>query len=206
MGVLLLGALEASRLPFIRSALEELPPHMRFGIEGPNRVVPVVNLDVPAGNDAPLRHVGAVRAIGSSQGGRGGGQPAPARRRERRPETAGLPLQGIGDDTQDLIARALASKGKVPIFQSEELVIEHLVRPEYPEDARSRGIEGRVSVLALVDTGGRVVEAAVMTKSGQPELDQAAEVAVMQCRFRPYQESGEIREVYAVFRFAFRLY
>jgi TonB family protein len=205
LALLMLGALQAARLPGVRAAIEQLPPALRFGIQGPNRIVPVVNLDIPAGNDAPLRHVGTLVPT-DGRGGRGGGEPTPARAPARRAESTGLPLHGIGDDTQDLIARALASQGKVPIFQSEELVIEHLVRPEYPENAKARGAEGRVSVLALVDTAGRVVEAAVMKKSGEPDLDQAAEVAVMQCRFRPYKEMGETREVYAVFRFAFRIY
>ena len=38
------------------------------------------------------------------------------------------------------------------------------------------------------------------------ELDHASRDAVMQCRFRPYRRDGENREVYAVFRFAFRIY
>ena len=45
-----------------------------------------------------------------------------------------------------------------------------------------------------------------MTGSGALQLDRAAEQAVRQCRFRPYRVAGEAREVYAVFRFAFRIY
>jgi hypothetical protein len=37
-------------------------------------------------------------------------------------------------------------------------------------------------------------------------LEEAAERAVFQCRFRPYRVGGETRTVYAVFRFVFRLY
>jgi hypothetical protein len=37
-------------------------------------------------------------------------------------------------------------------------------------------------------------------------MDQASWDAVMHCKFRPYRVEGEAREVYAVFRFAFRIY
>ena len=124
----------------------------------------------------------------------------------REPGRTGPRVRGPGEAPQTLVARALAGQGRVPIFQSDELIIEQLVRPEYPEDARQRGIEGKVKVLALVDTAGKVVEAEVMTASGEPQLDRAAEVAVRRCRFRPYQVGGERREVYAVFVFAFRIY
>ena len=96
----------------------------------------------------------------------------------------------------------------MPIFQSDELVIEELVRPVYPEDARERGIEGRVAVIAHVDTLGRVVEAEVMNPSGEAQLDAASRAAVLRCRFRPYRtgDRGPAQEVYAVFRFSFRIY
>jgi len=29
---------------------------------------------------------------------------------------------------------------------------------------------------------------------------------VVRCRFRPYRDQGKLTEVYAVFRFAFRIY
>jgi protein TonB len=122
--------------------------------------------------------------------------------RERR----GPAMDGLGESGHDLLSRALAEEGRVPIFQSDELIIEQLVRPQYPEDARSRGIEGRVAVLARVDTLGQVVEAEIMNASGELQLDAASRAAVLQCRFRPYRVDGAPREVYAVFRFAFRIY
>ena len=38
------------------------------------------------------------------------------------------------------------------------------------------------------------------------QLEVAAEKAVRQCRFRPYRVNGKLSEVYAVFRFSFRIY
>ena len=61
-------------------------------------------------------------------------------------------------------------------------------------------------MLGRVDTAGVVREAEVLTSSGEARLDHAAETAALQCRFRPYRVSGEAREVFAVFRYAFRIY
>jgi TonB family protein len=45
-----------------------------------------------------------------------------------------------------------------------------------------------------------------MNSSGEAQLDRAATSAVWNCRFRPYQHEGRIQEVYAMFRFSFRIY
>ena len=45
-----------------------------------------------------------------------------------------------------------------------------------------------------------------MAASGEDLLDRAATDAVKQCKFRPYRVEGAAREVYAVFRFSFRIY
>jgi TonB family protein len=203
-GTILLGGLAATQLPFVRHAVETTSRELRFGFEGPTLIVPVIQLDSPLGVDEALRDVGQL-VPQVAGGGRGGG--TPSRERAARPaEHAGPSIVGAGNDPHDLVRRALENQGSVRIFQSEELVIVHLVRPEYPEEARERGIEGKVSVLALIDTLGVVSDAEVMNASGEPVLDHAAESAVRQCRFKPYQEDGATREVYAVFRFAFRIY
>jgi hypothetical protein len=45
-----------------------------------------------------------------------------------------------------------------------------------------------------------------MNGRGEKQLDLSAMEAVRQCLFRPYRVQGEAREVYALFRFAFRIY
>jgi len=37
-------------------------------------------------------------------------------------------------------------------------------------------------------------------------LDAASRVAVLRCRFRPYRVDDHVQEVYAVFRFSFKIY
>ena len=47
-------------------------------------------------------------------------------------------------------------------------------RKTYPEEARRRGEEGRVSIRFTVDRSGRVMEAAISGPSGSARLDEAA--------------------------------
>lgn len=205
VGGVILAGVAAFQIPWVRRMAEDTMPVLRFGIAGEQKIVPVVLLEAAAGTEAPLRDVGQV-VIRRAGGGSGAGDAKP-KPTPRPAERTGPRIRGLGEDeAHDLVTRALRSQGRVPIFQSEELVIEHLVRPHYPEEMREQGVEGKVSVLALIDTTGRVVDAEVMNASGAAQLDQAAEAAVRQCVFRPYTHEGERREVYAVFRFAFRIY
>jgi TonB family protein len=176
---------------------------MRFGLQGPPRFVQLVQIDAqPTTFDTP-RDVGRVIVRRGENGTPGERAARPVRSRAGSQAPS---LKPVGSAGRDLLARAIASSGQVPIFQSDELVIETLVRPEYPEEVRQRGIEGHVAVLARVDTLGRVQEAEVMSTSGEPMLDAASRTAVLRCRFRPYRVDDHAREVFAVFRFSFRIY
>ncbi len=178
---------------------------MRFGFEGPPRYVELVQIDAQPTTFASPENVGKVDVRSARTGANRGGEPASRRHRPAIVRAAPDPT-GVSDAGRDLVARAIASRGHVPIFQSSDLIIETLVRPQYPEDARARGIEGHVAVLAHVDTLGRVVEAEVMNTSGEGTLDAASRSAVMQCKFRPYRDGDRSQDVYAVFRFSFRIY
>lgn len=205
LGFAMLGGVLAPMLPPVHRALEKVTeqvPILRYGFEGPTRIVELVEYDAIPGENA-LRSVGAVTPTAPSRG-RGSGESKPA------PEggegaTGGTP-SGVADEPDDLVRRALSGESGLPVFQSDDLILDHLVRPVYPEQAQALGSEGRVGVLALVDTLGNVKETALISKSGDVLLDRAAIDAVRQCRFRPYQENGVTTEVYAVFRFVFRIY
>lgn len=176
---------------------------MRFGFAGPPRYVELMQIDARNTDWFQPRDVGHV----TTQTGRRGAPDKPSKPVPRGDRiTHSQPTGEVGETGNDLVARAIASRGEVPVMQSSELVIEELVRPEYPEEARRRGIEGHVAVLARVDTLGHIAEAQVMNPSGDAELDDASLVAVLRCRFRPYREKGRLTEVYAVFRFAFKIY
>ena len=202
VGLALLAPILALRLTPLGSHVRDLDV-MRFGFAGPPRYIELMQIDAQPADLRDLRDVGRVNPK-SGRRGRIGPRTRPVERdlglRSKR-----LPGDN-GNAGQDLIARAVASRGSVPVMQSSELVIETLVRPAYPEDARNRNIEGHVAVLARVDTLGNVAEAEIMTPSGEMVLDLASRKAVMGCRFRPFMRDGKVSEVYAVFRFAFRIY
>ena len=61
--------------------------------------------------------------------------------------------------------------------------------PEYPEEARSKGIQGVVLVQALVGKDGRVVDVRIVKSI--PELDDYASRAVRQWRFKPALTKGQ---------------
>ncbi|MGD8867958.1 MAG: energy transducer TonB [Gemmatimonadales bacterium] len=58
-----------------------------------------------------------------------------------------------------------------------------IVQRKYPPLLKAAGIGGRVTVLAHVDTLGRVIEAELAVSSGNPALDDAAREAVKLFRF-----------------------
>jgi len=191
------------RSPAARRALND---PVRFGFLGDEQYVRRIQLTAlgdPRGSRTDSRMI-APQVIPEQH--RGGGTAdrvgdegmTPAREREPfRPP-------GRGDSEEDILARAMLRAGDTPLFQSRELVIEELVEPAYPAEAREKGIEGRVAILALVDTLGLVRQAEIVG-SADHVLEVAAVDAVMQTRFRPYTVNGRAREVYAMFRFAFRL-
>jgi protein TonB len=78
------------------------------------------------------------------------------------------------------------------------------VRIPYPEDARSRGIEGTVVLSVLVDEGGRVRTVKVVSGPGGG-LDQAAAKAVERIRFRPALRKGQPVAAQITYRYTFLL-
>ena len=204
LGVLCLAALLlVSVQPGLRRAIND---PRRFGFEGPDQYVRRIELLAVGGSGpslaAPmLSHVVLTRP----RRGEAGGLPTEALDRAAG-RSSRFRHPGLGESDQELFARALRRAGGVPVFRSQDLVIEELVEPDYPPAARDRGIEGRVALLALVDTTGHVVDVEVVGDDDERLLVEAATAAVLQCRFRPFEVEGRREEVYAMFRFAFRLY
>lgn len=204
VGTLLLAPMLFSYARPFRSRADRMRDDLRFGILGDQaRYVRRIILEAAPGPDAALRDVGKV----ASRAERRGGSPRPRRpatepgKPEFRP-----PIEGVGESFENLLARALARRSNVPVVPSDQLVIKELVRPVYPEDAREKNIEGRVSVLALVDTLGEVVEVEVVRRDAHESLIRAAITAVWQCRFQPYRIEGRPTEVYVVMPFNFTIY
>ncbi len=207
LSVTLLAGQLVTLLPPLRRAahalLDRSPMLQHFGFLGPERVVKKVFLEDEVTPELRLRNGVRFQPLSALRGGPPHHRDNPSPHARIEPRTT---HQGPGFSERDLVARARALYRSAPVFQSQDLVIERMVRPEYPDEARARGIEGKVALVALVDTTGTVVDVDMMATSGVPALEQAATAAVWQCRFRPYRQGGHPREVFVVFPFNFHLY
>jgi TonB family protein len=77
------------------------------------------------------------------------------------------------------------------------------VQPEYPLEAKERGIQGVVVLEAKIDREGRI--RSCVQAAGDPILGKAAMKAVTQWKYRPYKYQGEPIEVETVIKIAFHL-
>lgn len=203
-GLAVFSALGLSRLPPFKRVVDVLNDPMRFGFEVPEQYVRRITLTRPPGEAQTLRDLGAVRERSATRGG----APTPVESRSQSAEPRSRSrILGPGDSPEDLLARAFSRRADVPVMQSHDLIIEKLVRPAYPEHAYAHDIEGRVAVMALVDTSGHVAEVQVLASDelARREFGPAASDAVWRCVFRPYRVDGKAREVYAMFRFNFTI-
>jgi len=185
-----------------RRASEALEDPKRFGFEGPKQWVERIRLEQMAEYEAPGLFQITYLTAESKKGGR--------KPRHVSTDPQAIPViekkVGTGEDEQDLLAKARMLALDGPVIRSEELVIERLVRPDYPEEARDKNVEGIVELVALVDTTGSVEEIQIVGGTREPMLEHAAAKAILQCRYRPYRVRDEARRVWAAFRIAFSLY
>jgi len=63
-------------------------------------------------------------------------------------------------------------------------------KPDYPAEARRRGIQGNVLLHVDVTAAGAALRVNVATSSGHDMLDDAALRAVQQWRFSPAMQGG----------------
>lgn len=195
-----LGLLAVLHQPPVRDALND---PKRFGFEGEDQYVERILLELRG----PEEQLGINSASAAPVSLREGGDRRPPVREGTRPVPEGEKRgtgSGADDFTLEARLRALALVG--PVVQSDDLIVETLVRPEYPEEARQKDIEGLVELVALVDTTGRVVQVEIIGGAHQPLLEHAATTAVLRCRYRPYRVRENLEPVWAYFRINFTLY
>ena len=97
---------------------------------------------------------------------------------------------------------AAKPKLKVP-NEAMQQRIRHLVRPEYPEDARQAGVQGTVVLDAVVNPEGAVTQ--VKFVSGPEQLSPAAIDAVRWWRYEPYLVNGQPATIETTVAVDFRL-
>lgn len=86
---------------------------------------------------------------------------------------------------------------------SEKPVLIKKAVPRYPDLARKAQIEGKVVITVTIDKKGNV-ESAKVFKS-VPMLDEAAQAAAMQCRFKPAKQRDKFVKVKMNIPFDFHL-
>lgn len=174
----------------------------RFGFEGPQQWVDRIRLEELAERESPGLY--AITYL-TAERRKGGKKPAnQSSHPQAEAQVAKTP--GLGEAEDDLLAKARMLALEGPVIRSEDLVIERLVRPDYPEEARQRNIEGVVEVVALVDTTGSVLQIQIVGGTREPLLETAAAKAILECRYRPYRVDDHALRVWAAYRIAFSLY
>jgi TonB family protein len=88
------------------------------------------------------------------------------------------------------------------LIQSTKLTA--MKKPEYPESARAKGIEGVVLLQAVISIKGEPLSLKVIS-SPDPDLSEAAEDAVHQWRYQPTLLNGEPIEVVTTVAVRFHL-
>ena len=91
------------------------------------------------------------------------------------------------------------------VVVSPELIASSGVRPVYPEEALSAGLEGLVVLEAIVDEQGRVGHDIKVVRRLGHGFDEAAVAAVRQWRFRPATRDGKPIKVRRIFPILFQL-
>ena len=86
---------------------------------------------------------------------------------------------------------------------SEKPVLINKAVPQYPDLARKAQIEGKVVITVTIDKKGNV-ENAIVFKS-VPMLDEAAQAAAMQCKFKPAKQRDKFVKVKMNIPFDFHL-
>ena len=81
----------------------------------------------------------------------------------------------------------------------------HYVQPEYPEAARSEGVEGTVLLEAVISASGQPVSLTPLNNLVDSRLVAAATDAVSQWRYKPTQLNGQPVEVATTMTVGFRL-
>ena len=79
------------------------------------------------------------------------------------------------------------------------------IQPQYPTDARRRGVEGHLKLMVKIDDLGRVLEAEVLEATPPGVFDEAALAAFKNARFLPALRQGTPVRFQAYMRIEFKL-
>lgn len=186
-------ALPASRPHVAMSARAEIPPPATpfpAQVQGPpvNVAGPVAAASAPI-SAPPAPVVTAVALPPLPAGGNSGSMVVSG-------ATGSLPVETVtGNGADSATVRGVGGLA-TPTPAAPSLVLAHPLyrqnpEPEYPPQARRRGVEGTVVLEAQISLEGTVGGLAVHQSSGHPLLDEAALKAVKTWRFVPGRRGAE---------------
>lgn len=89
-----------------------------------------------------------------------------------------------------------------PVFNATYL---HNMPPVYPDEARRKGVQGKVLLVVKVTPQGNAMDISIAHSSGYRLLDTAARDAVSHWRFVPARRDGQIVESRVIVPVEFRL-
>jgi protein TonB len=133
-----------------------------------------------------------------------------------RPQAAPVAAQANEADVQETIESTTftevtkrATDTDIPVVPFWKVEVKpqqiSVPKPDYPEMARSAGIEGTTVVEALVDIDGTVADARVLKTSNNQTLDAAAVEAARRATFRPAMQRDNPVRVWVSIPYRFSL-
>ncbi|MBD9513015.1 energy transducer TonB [Pseudomonas sp. PDM22] len=102
-----------------------------------------------------------------------------------------------------LAVAAMTACSSVPKDETPRLVPRDIASPEYPQQFRPRGIDGRVKTSFDIEASGEVVNVQIV-ESSNPALAEAVRERVSRWRFEPWQPTAKYpapRQVVKTFEF-----
>jgi len=130
-------------------------------------------------------------------------EPGPGDIPAPQPEPVETPEETSAPEIEGADERRYPAHTEVPY--SEDYVILHMVRPEYPSYELDNGIEGEVTLEVLVSVAGEVEGAWVLEARGPRSFEAASLEAIQQFRFKPPIVDGQATQMWIRFLVRFRI-
>ena len=130
---------------------------------------------------------------------------AGARRWLSEAREAGASATGVATVEQEILAAQDAARRANEIVNASSLERVRYVAPEYPRDARERGISGWVDLEFTVMPDGSVADVTIVSAEPVGVFEQAAIQAVSRWRYRPVERDGNPVDARARLRIRFTL-
>jgi TonB family protein len=170
---------------------------------------PPLNPTTAEGSDNPPKTASSARAQNDVSVAKTETSAPPARTEAKPPATATAEPLRTADPGLKVMpppAAAPAKKGDLVDLDSvttpPELVKK--VNPVYPPDAQARGIEGSITVNALINEKGKVIDTSILKGiTDDLGLGKAAETALRKWKFEPARKDGVAVKVWMSFVIVF---